>query len=151
MAKFLTEEGMKKIKDELEYRKKTLSYEISRAIKEAKEQGDLSENAEYTEAKRQQAENEGRIAELEAALKDSILVAYDKSSKTVQIGSSVKIKNNGDEMEFRIVGSNESNPAEMKISNESPMGRSFMGKQKGDKVEVSTPGGKVKYTILEVK
>ena len=142
---------MKKIKEELEYRKKTLSYEISHAIKEAKEQGDLSENAEYAEAKRQQSENEGRIAELEMALKDSVLVAYDKSSQTVQIGSFVKVKNNGDEMEFKIVGSNESNPAEMKISNESPMGKSFFGKKKGDKVEVNTPGGKVKYTILEIK
>lgn len=151
MAKYLTEEGMKKIKDELEHRKKTLSYEISRAIKEAKEQGDLSENAEYSEAKRQQAENEARVAELEMALKDSVLVAYDKSSKTVQIGSFVKVKNNGDEMEFKIVGSNESNPAEMKISNESPMGKGFIGKQKGDKVEVNTPGGKINYTILEVR
>lgn len=142
---------MKKIKEELEYRKKTLSYEISRAIKEAKEQGDLSENAEYSEAKRQQAENEGRVAELEMALKDSVLVAYDKSSETVQIGSMVKVKNNGDEMEFKIVGSNESNPAEMKISNESPMGKAFMGKKKGDKVEVNTPGGKINYTILEIK
>ncbi len=151
MTKYLTEEGMKKIKEELEYRKKTLSYEISRAIKEAKEQGDLSENAEYSEAKRQQAENEGRVAELEMALKDSVLVAYDKSSETVQIGSMVKVKNNGDEMEFKIVGSNESNPAEMKISNESPMGKAFMGKKKGDKVEVNTPGGKINYTILEIK
>jgi transcription elongation factor GreA len=151
MAKYLTEEGMKKIKEELEYRKKTLSYEISRAIKEAKEQGDLSENAEYAEAKRQQAENEGRIAELEVSLKDSVLASYDKSSETVQIGSSVKVKNGGGEMEFKIVGSNESNPAEMKISNESPMGKAFMGKQKGDKVDVNTPGGLVKYTILEVK
>lgn len=142
---------MKKIKEELEYRKKTLSYEISRAIKEAKEQGDLSENAEYAEAKRQQAENEGRIAELEVSLKDSVLASYDKSSETVQIGSSVKVKNGGGEMEFKIVGSNESNPAEMKISNESPMGKAFMGKQKGDKVDVNTPGGLVKYTILEVK
>lgn len=142
---------MKKIKEELEYRKKTLSYEISRAIKEAKEQGDLSENAEYSEAKRQQAENEGRVAELEMALKDSVLVAYDKSSQTVQIGSLIKVKNNGDEMEFKIVGSNESNPAEMKISNESPMGKAFMGKKKGDKVEVNTPGGKMNYVILEIK
>ena len=151
MTKYLTEEGMKKIKEELEYRKKTLSYEISRAIKEAKEQGDLSENAEYSEAKRQQAENEGRVAELEMALKDSVLVAYDKSSQTVQIGSLIKVKNNGDEMEFKIVGSNESNPAEMKISNESPMGKAFMGKKKGDKVEVNTPGGKMNYVILEIK
>lgn len=151
MAKFITEEGLKKIKEELEYRKITVRQDIANAIKEAKEQGDLSENAEYSEAKRQQAENEARVAELEFMLKDSTVVSYDKTSASVQMGSRVKVKFNGSEMEFQIVGSNEADPAELKISNESPMGKAFMGKEKGDKVIVKTPAGEVEYRILDVK
>ncbi|MDO9231686.1 MAG: transcription elongation factor GreA [bacterium] len=151
MGKFITEEGLKKIKDELENRKVTIRQSIANAIKEAKEQGDLSENAEYSEAKRQQAENEARIAELEFMLKESTVVKYDKTSGGVQMGSKVKVKFDGSEMEFQIVGSNEANPSEMKISNESPMGKAFMGHAKGDKVEVDTPVGKMKYEILDVK
>lgn len=152
MSKFITEEGLKKIKEELGKRKTEIRQGIANAIKEAKEQGDLSENAEYSEAKRQQAENEARIAELEYALKESTVVSYNKSNNgIVQMGSSVKVKFNGDEMEFQIVGSNEANPTEFKISNESPMGKAFMSHAKGDKVDVDTPGGKVKYTILDVK
>ena len=151
MGKLITEEGLKKIKEELENRKVTIRQQIANAIKEAKEQGDLSENAEYSEAKSQQSENEARIAELEVMLKESQVVTYDKSSDVVQMGSKVKVKFNGDEMEFQIVGSNEAKPAEFKISNESPMGKAFMGSKKGDKVEVETPGGKLKYVILDVK
>ncbi len=150
MTKFVTEEGLKKIKDELNYRKNTLRQEIATAIKEAKEQGDLSENAEYSAAKAQQAENEAKVAELEFMLKESRVAAYDKSLGVVQMGSKVKVKFNGSEMDFQIVGSNEANPSEMKISNESPMGKAFMNKKKGAGVEVETPSGKVKYTILDV-
>jgi len=151
MTKLLTKEGLKKIQEELEHRKVVLRQEIANAIKEAKEQGDLSENAEYSEAKRQQSENEAKIAELEFTLKESQVVSYDGSSSVVQMGSKVKVKYNGSEMEFQIVGSNESDPKEMKISNESPMGKSFMGKNKGDKVDVDTPSGKMKYAIIDVK
>ncbi|HPN96734.1 MAG TPA: transcription elongation factor GreA [Candidatus Moranbacteria bacterium] len=151
MAKFITEEGLRKIKEELEQRKIQVRQGIANAIKEAKEQGDLSENAEYAEAKRQQGENEARISELEYLLKESTVVSYDKSTGSVQMGSVVKVKWNGSEMDFQIVGSNEANPSEFKISNESPMGKAFMGHSKGDKVEVETPGGKVKYAILDVK
>lgn len=151
MPKFITEEGLKKIKDELENRKIAERQRIADAIKEAKEQGDLSENAEYSEAKRQQAENEARIAELEFMLKESTVVSYNKSMDIVQMGSKVKVKFNGSEMEFQIVGSNEASPSEMKISNESPMGKGFMGRKKDDSVEVDTPGGRMKYKILDVK
>ena len=151
MAKLVTEEGLQKIKEELKKRKTAIRQSIANAIKEAKEQGDLSENAEYSEAKRQQAENEARVAELEFMLKEATVVKYDKASGGAQMGSRVKVKFDGTEMEFQIVGSNEAHPAEMKISNESPMGKAFMGHQKGDKVEVNTPGGKVKYTILDLK
>lgn len=151
MAKFVTEEGLRKIKEELGHRKTTVRQSIASAIKEAKEQGDLSENAEYAEAKRQQSENEARVAELEYMLKEATVVKHDESSQAVQMGSKVKVKFNGDEMEFQIVGSNEANPTEFKISNESPMGKAFMGKIKGDKVDVHTPSGEMQYTILDVK
>ena len=151
MTKFVTEEGLQKIKDELEHRKIALRQGIANAIKEAKEQGDLSENAEYSAAKGQQAENEAKIAGLEFMLKESKVATYDKNLGVVQMGSKVSVKFNGAEMEFQIVGSNEANPGELKISNESPMGKAFMGKKKGDKVDVVTPGGEVKYAILNVK
>lgn len=151
MAKFVTEEGLKKIKEELEHRKTAVRQEIANAIKEAKEQGDLSENAEYSEAKRQQAENEARVAELEFMLKEVTVVTHDQTTDSVQMGSKVIVKFNGSDMEFQIVGSNEASPAEMKISNESPLGKGFLGKKKGDEVEVDTPGGKVRYRILDVK
>ena len=151
MTRFVTEEGLKKIKDELEHRKTTVRQEIANAIKEAKEQGDLSENAEYSEAKRQQAENEARVAELEFMLKESTVVTHDANAEVVQMGSKVLAKFNGSQMEFQIVGSNEASPAEMKVSNESPIGKGFIGKKKGDEVTVETPGGKVKYKIIEVK
>lgn len=151
MARLITEEGLKKIKEELENRRTNIRQEIANAIKEAKEQGDLSENAEYSEAKRQQAENEARIAELEFMLKESTVVSQGKSTGVVQMGSKVKVKFNGNEMEFQIVGSNEADPANFKISNESPMGKGFMGRKKDDSVDIETPGGKIKYKILDVK
>ncbi|TSD01815.1 MAG: transcription elongation factor GreA [Parcubacteria group bacterium Athens0714_25] len=151
MARLITKEGFKKLQDEFENRKTVVRQEIAQAIKEAKEQGDLSENAEYSEAKRQQAENETRIVQLEVMIKNSEVVEKVFNSDCVEMGSLVKVKFNGSEMDFQIVGSNETDPASMKISNESPMGRAFMKKCKGDDVVVETPGGKVKYRILEVK
>ena len=151
MGKFITEDGFKKIKNELEKRKTVIRQGIASAIKEAKEQGDLSENAEYSEAKRQQAENEARISELEYLLKELKVVKYDKSAGVAQMGSVVKARFNGSEMEFQIVGSNESDPEKMKISNESPMGKAFLGRKKGEEVEVIAPSGKIKYEILEIK
>lgn len=150
MARIFTEEGLKKLHTELDERKSKMRQTIADAIKEAKEQGDLSENAEYSEAKRQQNENETRIAELEGMLKDSIVAAKQKSSSSVGIGSRLTVKVNGKEMKFEIVGSNEVDPALGKISNESPLGKEFIGKSKGDKVEVATPVGKVKYEILSI-
>jgi len=151
MSRLITKEGFKKLQDELEERKGKIRQEIAQAIKEAKEQGDLSENAEYSEAKRQQGENETRVAELEMLIKSSQVVKHNNSAKGIQMGSIVKVKFNGSEMEFQIVGSNEADPGNFRISNESPMGKAFMEKKKGDKVEVDTPSGKAKYTILDVK
>jgi len=150
MTKFITEDGLKKIREELEKRKNEIRQSIAASIKEAKEQGDLSENAEYSEAKSQQSENEARIGELEFMLKESEVVAFNKSSDVVQMGSHLKVKFNGNEMDFQIVGSNEASPSEGKISNESPMGKGFMGNKKGDTVEIDVPSGHMKYKILEI-
>ena len=151
MTKFLTPEGLKKLEDELEMRKREMRQKIALIIKEAKEQGDLSENAEYTEAKRQQADNERRIMELENTIRTSQVFSFDKKSKVVQMGSKVAVKFNGDEHVFEIVGSNEADPLIQKISNESPIGKALMGKKAGEKTLVQTPSGEKEYKILEVK
>lgn len=151
MVRFITKEGLKKLHDELEERKTRMRQEISGAIKEAKEQGDLSENAEYAEAKTQQNENESRIGELEMIIKNSQVVERDDSQKGAQMSSVVKVKFNGNEMEFTIVGSNEADPVNFKISNESPLGKAFMGHVAGDTVDVTTPKGVITYQIIDVK
>lgn len=151
MTKFLTPEGLKKLEEELEMRKREMRQKIALIIKEAKEQGDLSENAEYTEAKRQQADNERRIMELENTIRTSQVSSFVKGSKTVQMGSKVTVKLNGEEQTFDVVGSNEADPLGGKISNESPIGKAIMGKKAGDKVKVQTPSGEKEYRILEVK
>lgn len=151
MSKVFTEEGLKKLVTELEERKSVVRQEIAEAIKEAKEQGDLSENAEYSEAKRRQNENEMRIAELEAELKESVVAAPVKKSSTVQVGSRLTVKVHGKEVNFEIVGSNEVDPSKGLISSESPLGKEFMGKGKGDIVTLNAPAGTVKYEILAVK
>lgn len=149
--RIVTQEGLDKLKKELEERRIRIRQEIALAIKEAKEQGDLSENAEYSEAKHQQNENESRIAELEVQLKESVVAKTNGSSSEAQVGSTVKAKAGGMEMTFHIVGSNEANPSEGKISNESPLGQVLLGKKKGAKVFVEAPSGKMEYEILEVK
>lgn len=151
MSKIFTEEGLRKLEAELGERKGALRQEIAEAIKEAKEQGDLSENAEYSEAKRNQNENETRIVELEVILKEALVAAPHKHSSTVQIGSTLSVKTHGKEMTFEIVGSNEVDPTRGRISSESPLGREFMGKSKGDTVSIVAPAGHVKYEILSVK
>ena len=151
MVRFITKEGLKKLKDEFDERRNKLRQEIAQAIKEAKDQGDLSENAEYAEAKSQQNENESRIAELEMIIKNSQVVEKDDTQKGAQIGSVVKVNFNKNEMDFYIVGSNEADPANFKISNESPLGKAFMGHDAGDTVKVSTPKGVIEYKIVSVK
>ena len=150
MTKFLTPEGLKKLKEELVMRKTEMRQKIAEIIKEAKEQGDLSENAEYSEAKRQQSDNERRIIELENEIRTSEVSSFDKKSKAVQMGSKVRVKLNGSEQEFCIVGSNEADPISGKISNESPIGQALLGKRADEKVKVMTPTGEKEYLIQEV-
>ncbi len=152
MAKqFVTKEGLKKLKEELNYLKTTKRQEIAKRIQAAKDLGDLSENAEYSEAKEQQALNEKRIAELEEILKNAQTIDdRHPKSNVVQIGSTITVRSNKKERTFTIVGSNEANPAEGKISNESPLAMSFLGHKAGDKVEVETPKGKIVYSIISI-
>lgn len=150
MSRILTQEGIKKLEDELDDRRGRVRQEISQAIKEAKEQGDLSENAEYSEAKQQQNENETRILELEAMLKEAVIAGPAKGSSLVQIGSTVVINCSDKEMKFMIVGTNEVDPAAGKISGESPIGKALMGRSKGEGVEIDIPAGKMKCTIVSI-
>jgi transcription elongation factor GreA len=149
--KFITIAGLEKLKEELNYLKMSKRQEISKRIQAAKELGDLSENAEYSEAKEQQALNEAKISELEETLKN-IEMIDDRHSKSnvVNIGSTIKVKNGETERVFMIVGSSEADPLEGKISNESPLAMSFLGHKVGEKIEVETPKGKTSYLILDI-
>lgn len=148
--KYITAEGLKKLKEKLEFIKTVKRREIANRIKVAKELGDLSENAEYQDAKDEQAFNEGKIIEIENTIKNAVIIDKNGQHNIVAVGNSVKVKNNASEKEFTIVGSNEADPPLGKISNESPIGQALLGKKKGDTVEVETPGGKIEYKILEI-
>lgn len=151
MTKLVTPVGRKKLEVELEMRKSEMRRKIALIIKEAKEQGDLSENAEYTEAKRQQADNERRIIELENTIRTSQVYNFNEGSDVVQMGSKVTMKVGKVEQIFDVVGSNEADPLNGKISNESPIGKAIFGKKTGEKVKVQTPGGEKEYKIVEVR
>jgi transcription elongation factor GreA len=147
MPQYISKEGFEDQKKELEDLK-IKRKEIAARLEEAKALGDLSENQEYLAAREAQAFNEGKILESEQLLKEAIIIDKDKKSLVVQIGSSVQVKNNGNQRNFLIVGSQEANPSLGKISNESPLGRAFLGKKAGEKVKVETPGGEVEYEII---
>ena len=155
MAKqvMLTEEGLKRLEEELEVLKGEKRKEIAEKIKVARSYGDLSENSEYDDAKNEQAILEARIADIEASLKNAVLIdENDINNDKVHVGSTVIIKNvaTDKEMQIRIVGSNESNPKEMKISDESPIGMGLIGKVVDDVAEIETPGGVVAYKVIEI-
>lgn len=149
----VTEEGYKEIVDEIEYRKTTLRKEIAERIKGALKEGDLSENCEYQESKEEQNKNESRIIVLEYTLKHVKIVKHNSKNKdTIQIGSKVKLKDLefDEDLDYSIVGATEADPIAGKISNLSPLGSELLGKKKGTTINVSSPGGNVKYEILEV-
>lgn len=148
----ITQEGYNKLKEELDLLSTVKRKEIAERIERAKELGDLSENAEYSEAKDAQALNEGRILELTNILKNVTVVEPVGSSKgKIDMGSQVKVSCNGKEKDFIIVSFNEADPLSGKISNESPIGMAFLGKKKGDEVVAETPKGEIKYKIIDVK
>ena len=148
--KYLTSQKLKEIIKELNELKQKRG-EISERIKIAQDMGDLSENAEYTEAKETQAFNEGKIREFEEVVKNAVIISRKSSCDSVEVGCEITVQNKVGKRTFIIVGSQEANPTEGKISNESPLGRAFLGKKKGDEVFVQTPNGKIHYKILEVK
>lgn len=149
----LTADGLKDLKDQLEYLKTEKRNEIAEKIKEALSFGDLSENAEYDAAKNEQAEVEEKIIKLENTIKNAKLIEDDNSSDgVVTIGCKVKLydKEFDEEIVYKVVGSTEANPAQYKISNESPLGSALLGKKEGDEIEVNAPQGIMEFKILEV-
>jgi len=149
---YLTAEGVAKLRADLETLKGPRRDEIARRLRHAVQQGDLSENADYIVAKEEQAFLEGRIQELENVLREAIIVEETGSSDRVTVGSTVVVSEDGREAEtWQLVGIKESDPRHGKISHESPIGQALLGKGPGAVVEVSTPGGKVKLKILEVR
>lgn len=152
MPYYISPEKLKKFKEELVKRKTVLRQQIAKKIHEARMQGDISENAEYTDAKEAQAFNEGRILELENIIKNAVIVSRKPNKTKVQVGSKLIVKDKaGNKKEFYIVGSEDADPSKGKISNDSPIGEAFLNKKKGETVVVQTPKGKVKYTIIEIK
>lgn len=148
----LTYEGLKALEDELHDLKVNRRREVAQKIKEAREQGDLSENAEYDAAKEEQRDIELRIEEIDKILKNAeVVVDEDIDSSVINVGCTVVIKDLefNEEMEYKIVGSTEANSLQGKISNESPVGRALLGAQRGETVEVETPAGMIQYEVID--
>ena len=150
----LTQDGFEKLKSEIEHLRTIKRREVAERIKEAREFGDISENAEYDHAKNEQAMLEHKIAQLEERLLSARVITKKEISKdAVSVGSHVRLRDMqaNKTFEYHIVGSAEANPAENKLSNESPVGKAIIGHKKGDVVEVSAPRGSLKFKILEIK
>ncbi len=146
----ISQEGYDKITEELNYLTTVKRREIAERIERAKDLGDLSENAEYSEAKDAQALNEGRVLELTNILKNVTVVESGGSKDEVVMGSKVTVASDGKEKQYVIVSFNEADPLNGKISNESPLGVAFLHHHKGEQVEVETPRGLVKYKIIKI-
>jgi transcription elongation factor GreA len=150
----LTPEGYEKLKQEIEFLSTAKRREVADRIRVAREFGDINENAEYDDAKNEQAMLEHRIATLqERLLAARVIEKGDVTTHVVSIGSRVRLKDMdaNETVEYHVVGSAEANPAEHKLSNESPVGKAIMGRKKGEVVEVSAPRGALKFKILEIK
>ena len=156
MAKevILTPEGLSKLKEEIEYLSTTKRREVAERIKHAREFGDIAENSEYDDAKNEQAMVEHRIALLEERLANSRVIEADEISlDVVSVGTKVRLRDLDakETVEYTIVGSAEANPAEHKLSNESPVGKAILGRKKGETVEVTVPRGSLKIKIMDIK
>ncbi|GAE26734.1 transcription elongation factor GreA [Halalkalibacter wakoensis JCM 9140] len=151
---YMTMDGKKKLEDELEYLKTERRKEVVERIKIARSFGDLSENSEYDSAKEEQAFVEGRIAQLEKMIRNAVMIEEEEgAANVVSLGKTVRFIElpDGDEEEYTIVGSAESDPSEGKISNDSPMAQSLLGRGINDKVSVNTPGGEMEIKIVDIK
>ncbi|MDQ5970741.1 MAG: transcription elongation factor GreA [Patescibacteria group bacterium] len=149
--KVFTQEGLDNLKRELDELKNVRRKEVADRIKSAKEFGDLSENAEYQEAKEQQAYVEGRVIELDNLIKNAVVAVSGGDKHYVNIGSHVEVEKDGQKMNFTIVGSTEADPVNKKISHESPLGQALINHKVGDEVEVKLPNGVAVYKILVIK
>ncbi len=147
---YISQEGLDKLRAELEEMINVRRAEVAARIHDAKEHGDLTENAEYEDAKNEQAFVEGRIQTLEAMIKNATIIDDSHPTDHVQIGSTVEVETVDGAEKFRIVGSAEANPGEGKISNESPVGRALLGKRKGEKITVKVPAGDFSYKIVRI-
>lgn len=150
----LTQEGLKKLEEELEHLKSVKRREVAERIKVAIGYGDLSENSEYEDAKNEQAFIEGRIITLEKMLRNARIINNDEvDTNIVSIGSTVVLEDLefGDKLEYTIVGTAESDPFQNKISNESPVGKAILGQKKGSIVDVQVPAGIIQYKIIDIK
>ena len=147
---YISKDGLEKLRHELEEMVSIRRPEIAQRIHDAKEHGDLTENAEYEDAKNEQAFVEGRIQMVEALIKNATLIDEHHSKDHVQIGSTVKLDGPAGAQTFTIVGSPEAKPTEGRISNESPVGRALLGKKKGENVTVQVPAGDIAYKIVAI-
>ena len=147
---YLSKEGLTKLRSELDEMISVKRPEVANRIHDAKEHGDLSENAEYEDAKNEQAFVEGKIQTLEALIKNATIIDENHSTEHVQIGSTVSVESGDGAETFTIVGSAEAKPGEVRITNQSPVGRALLGKRKGDKIVVRVPAGDFSYKIVSI-
>ena len=150
----LTPAGHKKLKEEIEHLSTVKRREVAERIKQAREFGDIAENSEYDDAKNEQAMLEHRIATLEERLKNARVIAKNEiTTDVVSVGTRVRRRDVDakEAIEYTIVGSAEANPAEQKLSNESPVGKAIIGRKKGETVEVTAPRGSLKYKIMDIQ
>lgn len=147
----LTPEGLQKLQDELKVLVNDKRKEVIERIREAAAHGDLSENADYAQAREEQSFIEGRIQEIEDIIKNAEIITNTGHRNTVTIGSTVHLKVSGQDRKYTIVGSNEANPKEGKISNESLVGKAVLGRKAGDKFKVTTPAGEMDYEIASIE
>lgn len=149
---FLTRDGLKKLEEELEYLRTVRRAQVAERLHNAQEDGELIENAEYEDAKNEQAFVEGRILQLETMLSNAVLIEEHGSNDVVGLGSRVTVKEGGNNTEeYMLVGAAEANPKEGRISNESPLGRALLGRRVGDEVKVQAPAGPITFRVVKIR
>ena len=151
MEKYITAEGLEKLKKELAYLKETKRREIAERLEKCISFGDLAENSEYHETKEAQGFLEGRILELEDLIKNAAIVSEEPTNHFAQVGSTVLVKAGEDTQEFKIVGAEEADPIAGKISVESPLGKALINQPKGVVIQINPPGGKMQYKIVKIE
>ena len=148
---FLTREGLKRLEEELNYLRTVRRAQVAERLHNAQEDGELIENAEYEDAKNEQAFLEGKILDLEAKLSNAVIIANDGTGDSVRLGSNVTIKEQGGKPEkYMLVGAAEASPNDGRISNESPLGRALLGRKVGEDVKVNAPSGTLMFRVVAI-